>query len=125
MLVDTDRAENDDGWSIAQLKQEADKYKIDGCQSQVWLYAEFNEGRIKLKADSDATIVKGLAAILVNIYNDCTPEEILSLPLDYLNKLGINNHLSPTRKNGLNAMLKQILNYALVIKKIYELKNKN
>ncbi len=115
------------GKGLPELENEikTDKYKIEGCQSQVWLYAEFNEGRIKFKADSDATIVKGLAAILINIYNNCTPEEILSLPLDYLKELGIDNHLSPTRKNGLHAMLKQILNYALAFKKINELKNKN
>ncbi len=102
-----------------------DKYKIDGCQSQVWIYAEFNEGRIKFSADSDAQIVKGLIALLLAVYNDATPDEILSSPPAFLKKIGIDNHLSPTRKNGLNAMLKQIQLYALAYKKLGSLQNSN
>ncbi|HPN39500.1 MAG TPA: SufE family protein [Melioribacteraceae bacterium] len=102
-----------------------DKYKIEGCQSQVWIYAEFNEGRIRFAADSDAQIVKGLIALLLAVYNDATPDEILSSPPVFLKKIGIDNHLSPTRKNGLNAMLKQIQLYALAYKKLSSVKNNN
>lgn len=90
-----------------------DKNKIEGCQSQVWLNAQFKDGNIHLDADSDSTIVKGLAALLLNVYSDRTPSDILSTPPDFLHKIGIDNHLSPTRKNGLGAMLKQIQLYAV------------
>ncbi len=90
-----------------------DKNKIEGCQSQVWLNASFKDGKIYLDADSDSTIVKGLAALLLKVYSEHTPAEVLSSPPDFLHKIGIDNHLSPTRKNGLGAMLKQIQLYAL------------
>lgn len=90
-----------------------DKNKIEGCQSQVWLNASFKEGKIYLDADSDSTIVKGLVALLLNVYSEQTPTEILASPPDFLHKIGIDNHLSPTRKNGLGAMLKQIQLYAV------------
>ena len=93
-----------------------DKNKLDGCQSQVWIHAEIKEGKVYLYADSDAMIVKGLIAMLVNVYSGHTPDEILSNPPEFLTKLKIDNHLSPTRKNGLSAMLKQIQNYAIVFK---------
>lgn len=102
-----------------------DKYKIEGCQSQVWLYAEYNEGYIRFYADSDAKIVKGLIGILLYVYNDSTPDEILANPPVFLKKIGLENHLSPTRKNGLNAMLKQIQLYALAYKKLNSLQNNN
>jgi cysteine desulfuration protein SufE len=90
-----------------------DKNKIAGCQSQVWLNASFKDGKIYLDADSDSTIVKGLAALLLNVYSEQTPSDILSSPPDFLHKIGIDSHLSPTRKNGLGAMLKQIQLYAV------------
>jgi cysteine desulfuration protein SufE len=90
-----------------------DKNKIEGCQSQVWLNASFSDGKIFIDADSDSTIVKGLAALLVNAYSGHSAAEILSSPPDFLHKIGIDNHLSPTRKNGLGAMLKQIQLYAV------------
>jgi len=90
-----------------------DKNKIEGCQSQVWLNATFNDGKILIDADSDSTIVKGLAALLVKVYSNQTPTEILASPPSFLNKIGIDSHLSPTRKNGLGAMLKQIQLYAV------------
>ena len=95
-----------------------DKNKLDGCQSQVWIHAEMADGKIKFYSDSDAMIVKGLIGMLIRVYNNHTPEEILSNPPDFLAKLKIDNHLSPTRKNGLSSMLKQIQNYALVFKAI-------
>ncbi len=90
-----------------------DKNKIEGCQSQVWFNASFSEGKIHFDADSDSTIVKGLAALLLKAYSEQTPANILSSPPDFLHKIGIDNHLSPTRKNGLGAMLKQIQLYAV------------
>ena len=93
-----------------------DKNKLDGCQSQVWIHAEMNEGKMRLYSDSDAMIVKGLIGMLIRVYDNHTPDEILSNPPEFLSKLKIDNHLSPTRKNGLSSMLKQIQNYALVFK---------
>ncbi len=103
-------------------EERTEKNKIRGCQSQVWLTAKFEDGKVKFWADSDAVLVKGMATMLVNVYSEHTPEEILSTPPDFLNKIGITEHLSPTRKNGLNAMLKQIQLYALAFK---TLGNKN
>jgi len=103
------------GRDLAPFPEEfrTDKNKIEGCQSQVWLNATFNDGKILIDADSDSTIVKGLAALLVKVYSNQTPTEILASPPSFLNKIGIDSHLSPTRKNGLGAMLKQIQLYAV------------
>lgn len=101
-----------------------DKYKLEGCQSQVWINAKLENGRIFFSADSDAMIVKGLIAMLIKVYSGRTPEEILSTPPDFLKKLGIDNHLSPTRKNGLAAMLKQIQMYAFAFKTITDKEKK-
>ncbi|MCF8241429.1 MAG: SufE family protein [Melioribacteraceae bacterium] len=90
-----------------------EKNKIQGCQSQVWIFPEFNDGKVHFHADSDAMIVKGLIAILVKVYSGHTPEEITQSSNDFLTEMGIANHLSPTRKNGLGAMLKQIQLYAV------------
>jgi cysteine desulfuration protein SufE len=94
----------------------SDKYKLNGCQSQVWINAKLEAGKIIFDADSDAAIVKGLIALLVNVYSDQTPDEILANPPEFVKKIGIDNHLSPTRKNGLGAMMKQIQMYALAFK---------
>ncbi len=93
-----------------------EKYKVKGCQSQVWLHPEFKDGKIYFDADSDAMIVKGLIALLMRVYNERTPQEILDNPPDFLTDIGIDNHLSPTRKNGLGAMMKQIQMYAVAFK---------
>lgn len=95
-----------------------EKYKLDGCQSQVWINAKFENGKIFFEADSDAAIVKGLIAILIRVYSGHSPDEILSNPPTFLQKIGIDKHLSPTRKNGLGAMMKQIQMYALAFKTI-------
>ena len=95
-----------------------EKYKLDGCQSQVWINAKFEEGKVVIEADSDAMIVKGLIALLIKVYSNHTPDEILKTPPEFLNKLGIANHLSPTRKNGLGAMLKEIQRMAIAYKTI-------
>jgi cysteine desulfuration protein SufE len=93
-----------------------EKYKIKGCQSQVWLYPEFKEGKIFFKADSDAVLVKGIVGLLLSVYSDSSPEEILATKPDFLKEIGITEHLSMNRSNGLAAMMKQIQMYALVFK---------
>ncbi len=95
-----------------------EKYKLSGCQSQVWLNAKLEDGKIFLQADSDAMIVKGLISLLVKVYSGHTPDEILTNPPTFLSKIGIDNHLSPTRKNGLSSMLKQIQMFAVAYKTI-------
>ena len=93
-----------------------DKNKIEGCQSQVWIHAELKEGKVFLQADSDAMIVKGLISMLITVYSNHSPDEILISPPDFLNEIGIDKHLSLTRKNGLGAMLKQIQMFAVAYK---------
>lgn len=93
-----------------------EKYKVKGCQSQVWLCPEFKEGRVYFHADSDALLVKGIAAVLVGVYSDATPDEILTTKPDFLSEVGITEHLSMNRSNGLAAMMKQIQMYAVVFK---------
>jgi cysteine desulfuration protein SufE len=95
-----------------------EKYKVKGCQSQVWLYPEFKDGRVYFSADSDAVLVKGIVGLLVSVYSDATPEEILSTKPDFLKEVGITEHLSMNRSNGLAAMMKQMQMYALVFKSI-------
>ena len=101
-----------------------DKYKlpeniIKGCQSTVWLVADYNEGKIFFKADSDALIVKGLVSMLIEVLSGHTPDEILNSKLDFIREIGMMNHLAQTRSNGLLAMVKQMKNYALVYKSIH------
>lgn len=93
-----------------------EKYKVKGCQSQVWLYPEFKDGRVYFSADSDAVLVKGIVGLLVSVYSDATPEEILSTKPDFLKEVGITEHLSMNRSNGLAAMMKQMQMYAVVFK---------
>ena len=90
---------------------------IDGCQSRVWLTAELNgEGHIIYRAESDALIVKGLVKLLIRVLSDHTPEEILTADLHFMQDIGLQEHLSPTRSNGLLAMLKQMKLYAMAYK---------
>ena len=86
---------------------------IDGCQSRVWLQADFVDGKIMLTAESDALIVKGIIALLIRVLNGHTPQEILDADLYFIERIGLRDHLSPTRSNGLLAMVKQIRMYAL------------
>jgi cysteine desulfuration protein SufE len=95
-----------------------EKYKLNGCQSQVWINAKLAGNNIIFEADSDAAIVKGLIALLIKVYSGHSPDEILATQPEFLKKIGIDNHLSPTRKNGLGAMLKQIQMYAIAFKTI-------
>ncbi|MDY5767830.1 MAG: SufE family protein [Alloprevotella sp.] len=95
---------------------EADKVEqnlIDGCQSRVWIVCEENGGLLDFRAESDALIVKGIVSLVVRAVTHHTPEEILQSPLYFIEKIGLTEHLSPTRSNGLLAMIKQVRMYAL------------
>ncbi len=98
-----------------------DKYKTDenlvrGCQSQVWLHTELEDDKVIFKADSDAAITKGLVALMVRFYSDETPDDILSYNPDFIKQIGMQEHLSPTRSNGLASMIKQMKIYAMAYK---------
>jgi cysteine desulfuration protein SufE len=93
-----------------------DQNLIEGCQSKVWLHAELNDGKIEFQGDSDAIIVKGIVALLLRVLSGHTPDEILDADLYFIDKIGLKEHLSPTRSNGLVAMIKQIKAYALAFK---------
>lgn len=89
---------------------------IDGCQSRVWIVCDEQNGRLHFRAESDALIVKGIIALLIRVINDHTPQEILDAKLHFIDDIGLREHLSPTRSNGLLAMIKQINFYALAYK---------
>ena len=89
---------------------------IDGCQSRVWIVCNEQDGRLHFRAESDALIVKGIIALLIRVINDHTPQEILDAKLHFIDDIGLREHLSPTRSNGLLAMIKQINFYALAYK---------
>lgn len=86
---------------------------VRGCQSRVWLHARFQDGLVHFTADSDAMITKGIVALLVRVYNDRTPQEILAASTDFIDRIGLRAHLSPNRANGLSAMIDQMKRYAL------------
>lgn len=89
---------------------------IDGCQSRVWLQADYHDGLIDFTAESDALIVKGIVALLIRVLSGHTPDEILGADLYFIEQIGLKDHLSPTRSNGLLAMVKQMRMYALAFK---------
>lgn len=89
---------------------------IEGCQSRVWLQADLIDGKVHFQAESDALIVKGIIALLIKVVSDHTPDEILNSELYFIDKIGLKEHLSPTRSNGLLAMVKQMRMYALAFK---------
>lgn len=98
-----------------------DKYKIPenlikGCQSQVWLHADYKDGKLFFSADSDALITKGLVAMVVKVLSGQPPQEIIDSDLHFVDDIGLKSHLSPTRSNGLLSMLKQIKHYAIAFK---------
>ena len=106
------------GNSLPPLEE---KYKtesnlIEGCQSRVWLQADYVDGKILFKGESDAVIVKGIVSLLISILSDHTPQEILDADLYFMEKIGLKEHLSPTRSNGLVAMVKQMRMYALAFR---------
>lgn len=89
---------------------------IEGCQSRVWLQADYVDGKVMFRAESDAVIVKGIVALLIEVLSGHTPDEILNTPLYFIEKIGLTEHLSPTRSNGLVSMVKQMRLYALAYK---------
>ena len=106
------------GNSLPPLEE---KYKtesnlIEGCLSRVWLQADYVDGKILFKGESDAVIVKGIVSLLISILSDHTPQEILDADLYFIEKIGLKEHLSPTRSNGLVAMVKQMRMYALAFR---------
>lgn len=94
-------------------KYKTDEYIIKGCQSKVWVHADFNEGNIEFTADSDAIITKGIIAILIRSFSNQSPQAILDADTSFIDKIGLKEHLSPTRANGLVSMIKQIKLYAV------------
>jgi len=93
-----------------------DQNLIDGCQSRVWLQADLVDGKVEFQAESDALIVKGIIALLIKVVSGHTPDEILGNELYFIEAIGLKEHLSPTRSNGLLAMVKQMRMYALAFK---------
>ena len=94
-------------------KYKTEQNHIEGCQSRVWLLADLVDGRVHFQAESDALIVKGIVTLLLRVLNDQTPQDILQADLYFIEQIGLREHLSPTRSNGLLAMLKQMKMYAL------------
>lgn len=105
---------------VIEEQYKTEKYLISGCQSQVWLHAEYKDGKVIFTADSDAIITKGIVNLLVRVLTNQPPDEIINAKLEYIDKIGLKEHLSPTRSNGLLAMIKQMKLYALVFKNLSE-----
>jgi len=93
-----------------------DENRVRGCQSTVWLVADYRDGKIVYKADSDAVIVKGLISMLIRVLSGHKPDEIVNAKLNFINEIGMTSHLAQTRSNGLLSMVKQMKNYALAYK---------
>lgn len=99
-------------------KYKTPEHLIEGCQSRVWLNAEYCDGKVYYTADSDAIIVKGIISMLIDVLSGHTPQEILDSDLHFIDAIGLSTHLSPTRSNGLLAMVKQMRLYALAFKQL-------
>lgn len=97
-------------------KYKTDQYLISGCQSRVWLSAELEDDKVIFKADSDAVITKGIINLLIRVLSNQSPEDIITTNLEFIDEIGLKEHLSPTRSNGLTSMIKQMKLYALVFK---------
>ena len=97
---------------IIESSYKQDENLIKGCQSRVWLFAEYNQGKVSFFADSEAIITKGIIALLIRVLNHQPPRHIIDAELNFINKIGLTNHLSPTRANGLLEMVKQMKAYA-------------
>lgn len=106
------------GKKLPPLEEEhkKDENKVKGCQSTVWLVADYNDGKVLFKAESDAVIVKGLISMLIRVLSGHTPDEIINAKMEFINKIGMTSHLAQTRSNGLLSMVKQMKNYALAYK---------
>ena len=101
---------------VLEEKYKTESNLIEGCQSRVWLQADYVDGKIFFKGDSDAVIVKGIVSLLINVLSEHTPQEILDADLYFIEKIGLKEHLSPTRANGLVAMVKQMHLYAVAFR---------
>ena len=112
----------DMGKSLPPIDPEfrTDQYIISGCQSKVWLHASYHDGKVYFTADSDAIITKGIVSMLIKVLSDRPPEEIQNARLTFIDQIGLKEHLSPTRSNGLASMVKQMKLYAMV----FAMKNK-
>ena len=99
--------------SVLEEKYKTENYLIAGCQSRVWLQADYTDGKVFFRGESDAVIVKGIISLLIKILSGHSPQEILEADLFFIEQIGLKEHLSPTRSNGLTAMLKQMRMYAL------------
>ncbi|MFK8280336.1 SufE family protein [Capnocytophaga canimorsus] len=103
---------------LIEEQYKTDDYLIKGCQSKVWLFAQLKDGKVIYTADSDAIITKGIVALLVRVFSNQTPEAIVKADTKFIDEIGLKEHLSPTRANGLVSMLEEMKRYALV----YQLK---
>jgi len=101
-------------------EEETDTNLIEGCQSKVWIIASYRDGKVYFKAKSDAIIVKGIVALLIRVLSGRTPDEILENELFFIDKIGLTEHLSPTRSNGLVSMVKRMRMFALAFKTKFE-----
>jgi cysteine desulfuration protein SufE len=97
-------------------KYKTDENRVRGCQSSVWLVADYRDGKLFFQADSDAVIVKGLISMLIRVLNKRTPDEIMEAKMDFIREIGMTTHLAQTRSNGLLSMVKQMKHYALAYK---------
>ena len=106
------------GKTLPQIDEDnkSDDNIIKGCQSKVWLHADYIDGKLQFTADSDAILTKGIISLLLKVYNDQSPDEILSNDPYFIDEIGLKEHLSPTRANGLLSMVKQIKLFALAFK---------
>ncbi len=106
------------GKKLAPLPDEfkTEENKVKGCQSTVWLTADYTDGKVYYRAESDAVIVKGLISMLIRVLSGHTPDEIMNAKMDFINKIGMTSHLAQTRSNGLLAMVRQMKHYALAFK---------
>jgi cysteine desulfuration protein SufE len=104
------------GIKVIDEKYKVQNNLISGCQSRVWLHAEYREGKIFFSADSDAVITKGLASLMIRVLDGQTPDDILHAEFGFIERIGLKEHLSPTRSNGLASMIKQMKLYALAFK---------
>lgn len=110
------------GKDLDELPEEEciDKFKVKGCQSQVWLKPNYTAGKVTFKANSDAVLVKGIVALIALVYSNSTPAEIIETEPTFLKELGITEHLSMNRTNGLASMLKQVQMYGIVFKSLLD-----
>lgn len=101
---------------VIDPKNKVDSNLINGCQSRVWLHAEYQNSRVLFTADSDAVITRGIISLLIRVLSDRTPDEIIKARLEFIDAIGLTQHLSPSRSNGLASMIKQMKMYALAFK---------